>query len=266
MSELWSLWYDKNEYNAGNRPLNIIWRDGPSVILWLLSGQLAICYNVVISISLAYYIFQGRIFFSISRTFKSSKYFTIETYSFSPFVLRLFIMNSRAISWGYRTYSGLSRIFLSKGSPGIVYQWSKVDREKACPTVWILGSVWIQELTYRDKSFYNVMRSSNFRKIILIRSSFLEEEGEDSFDHFLIRELDFQYNRRVPSFWGSLLERLSTRLFWLWVWFVLRTFTGEGRYLGIYYSKFVISHWLIAERTLTSCPYNALDHTLLNFV
>ena len=42
-----------------------------------------------------------------------------------------------------------------------------------------------------DKSFDDVMRSSNFRNIILNRASSLGQDSEDSFDTFLGRALDF---------------------------------------------------------------------------
>ncbi len=80
-------------------------------------------------------------FFNNSLMFRSSKYFTIDTYSFRPFLLRVFNMNSRANSCGSITSKGLRTIFLSRGSPGNVCQWSKVERQNACPTVCTLRSV-----------------------------------------------------------------------------------------------------------------------------
>ena len=74
-------------------------------------------------------------FFNTYFMFKSSKYFTIDTSSFNPFLLLVFIINYLPSLSLYITYSGLNAMFLSSGSPGNTCQWSKAERQNAWPTV-----------------------------------------------------------------------------------------------------------------------------------
>lgn len=53
----------------------------------------------------------------------------------------VFTMNSRARCWTGAGSKGRSTTDLSKGSPGTMDQWSKTERQKACPCVWYRRSV-----------------------------------------------------------------------------------------------------------------------------
>lgn len=79
--------------------------------------------------------------FNASKILGSSKYLTIETFSLSPFLLLVLIINSLAKSWVGAGSSKDNFIFLSKGSPGNNSHWSKTLRQNAYPLVWTLKSV-----------------------------------------------------------------------------------------------------------------------------
>lgn len=63
-------------------------------------------------------------------------------WSLSCTFLRLVLtINSRARCWIGAGSSGRRTMLLSRGSPGTIAQWSKTERENACPWVWYLKSV-----------------------------------------------------------------------------------------------------------------------------
>uniref|UniRef100_A0A6B0U5B3 Secreted protein n=1 Tax=Ixodes ricinus TaxID=34613 RepID=A0A6B0U5B3_IXORI len=63
------------------------------------------------------------------------------TSSLSPFLLRVFIMNSLARCGAGCGSRGRITILLSRGSPGTICQWWNMDRQKACPCVCVRRSV-----------------------------------------------------------------------------------------------------------------------------
>lgn len=105
------------------------------------------------------------------------------------------------------------------------------------------------------------MRSSWFRHLTLNSSSTLSKHIKNCFNTFCSGALNFSKKYRLHQPWASSQERRIKSSSGSWDHLSSRPINRAIWNLGIYYSKFDISHRLIAQWPFPRTPFKSLNQT-----